>query len=320
MNYQRILIDTSNLYFRSYYASQQAVATVEGKQMATGGILTALKMIQRIERNYLAPEGRIYFLFDNALSGENRRKDIDPGYKVNRKKKVPQFYRGLDYLQLVLRHYCTGYRIVRRQASEADDLVAPILESFGDNAYSVLLISNDMDWSRAISDNVHWMIRKDGHDIIFTKQKFFEEYGFYPGVDEVCLYKAIRGDVSDNVPVGIPNIPESVVLDIVNRAKSVKNLFICLNELDIPLQWKEEVRKNKGRIGLNYQLVSYQPVSVASCRECTTISEFNKNMLGMFYKLLNFEPEKVDIRFRNSEESVNDDDFFKEFEVYPRAE
>jgi 5'-3' exonuclease len=164
--YQRILLDVSNLYFRAFSTSRHLVADVEGKRMVTGGIFTSIKMIQRIERDYLEPGGRIYFLFDNALSGEVRRKEIDPDYKINRKKCEPQFYRGLDYLQLVLMHYQTGYRIVRRPASEADDLIAPILESFGEKSYYVLLAANDMDWSRAISERTHWMVRKDNHDVI----------------------------------------------------------------------------------------------------------------------------------------------------------
>jgi hypothetical protein len=95
-------------------------------------------------------------------------------------------------------------------------LVAPILQSFGDNKYLVLLVSDDMDWSRAISESVHWMVHKNRQDIIYTKDNFYKEYGFYPGRDEVCLYKAIRGDIGDNILPGVKNIPESVVLSIVH--------------------------------------------------------------------------------------------------------
>jgi len=318
--YPRILIDVSGMYFRAYMTSQHLVSDVEGKRMVTGGIFTSIKMIQRIEREYLDVDGRIYFLFDNALSGEDRRKDIDPGYKINRRKRDPQFYRGLDYLQLVLLHYATGYRIVRCPSLEADDLVAPILESFKDNNYSTLLVSNDMDWSRAINDSTHWMTRKNSQDIIYTKQKFYEDYGFYPGLNEVCLYKAIRGDVSDNIPAGIKNIPENIVLDVINQAKSVDNMFLYFNDLNIPSQWKDEIRQNKGRIYLNLRLVNYQPLSVATCREHTTISEFNESMLNMFYRILNFKPEVIDERLRGSDTPIKEEDFFKDYDIYPRVE
>ena len=318
--YQRIIIDISNLYYRAFAASQHLVADVDGRRMVTGGVFTSIKMIQRIERNYLEENGRMYFLFDNAFSGEDRRKEIDPDYKMNRKKRDPQFYRGLDYLQLVLMHYQTGYRIIRRPASEADDLIAPILESFGSSKYSILLISNDMDWSRAINDTVHWLIRKDRRDIIYSKEKFYEEYGFYPGLSEVCLYKSLRGDIGDNIPPGVKNIPETVVLNIVHQAKSVSNMFLYLSELNIPLQWKEAIKQNKGRIQLNFMLIDYQPVSTADCRENTSISKFNKDMLSMLYRMLNFKPEGIDERLRIDDGPVKEEDFFKDFDVYPRAE
>jgi 5'-3' exonuclease len=296
------------------------VADVEGKRMVTGGIFTSLKMIQRIEREYLDSEGRVYFLFDNALSGEDRRKEIDPDYKINRKKRDPQFYRGLDYLQLVLMHYQTGYRVVRRPSSEADDLIAPIIESFGNKQYLILLVSNDMDWSRAVNEKTHWMTRKDNQDIIYTKERFYESYGFYPGLNEVCLYKSLRGDINDNIPPGVKNIPESIILTIIHQVKSVSNMFLYLADLDISPQWKESIRKNRGRIQLNLMLVDYQPISMADCRECTSITEFNKDMLTMFYRILNFKPEGIDDRLRKPDVAVKDEDFFKEFDVYPRAE
>jgi 5'-3' exonuclease len=288
--------------------------------MVTGGIFTAIKMIQRIERDYLDDKGRIYFLFDNASSGEDHRKEIDPDYKINRKKREPQFYRGLDYLQLALMHYQTGYRIVRRPSAEADDLIAPILESFGRKQYSILLASNDMDWSRAISDMVHWLVRKDNQDVIYTKDKFYEKYGFYPGLNEVCLYKAIRGDVTDNIPPGVKNIPEAIVLDIIRQAKSVSNMLLYLADLNIPPQWKESIQQSYGRIQLNLMLVDYQPVSMADCRECVSITEFNKEMLSMFYRMLNFKPEGIDERLRKPDIPAKEEDFFKDFDVYPRAD
>lgn len=313
-------MDIGNIYFRAFSVSQHLVANVEGKRMVTGGIFTSLKMIQRIEREYLDVAGRMYFLFDNASSGEDRRKDIDPEYKINRKKRDPQFYRGLDYLQLVLLHYQNGYRIVRRPSSEADDLVAPIMESFKDKNYSVLLVSNDMDWGRAINESTHWMAHKEHQDIIFTKEKFYETYGFNPGMGEVCLYKSIRGDASDNIPPGVKGIPETIVLSIVEQAKSVPNLFLYINEINIPMQWKDAIKQNRGRIQLNNMLIDYEPISMATCRENTTITEFNKEMLSMFYKMLNFKPDGIDDRLKNTEKALKEEDFFKEFESYPRAE
>jgi 5'-3' exonuclease len=291
--------------------SQHLTPDVDGKRMATGGIFTFIKMVQRIEREYLDKEGRIYFLFDNPSHKGEHRKEIDPDYKINQKKRNPQFYRGLDYLQLVLMHYQTGYRIVRKPLSESDDLITPIMESFEDKQYTVLLVSNNMNWSFMINDTTHWMIRKNNRDVIYNKDIFYEEYGFYPGLNEVCLYKAIRGDIDDNIPPGVKNIPEAIVLGIIHQVKSVSNMFLHLVDLDIPTQWKESIRQNRGRIQLNFMLVDHQPITRADYRECTSITEFNKEMLSMLYRMLNFNPECIDERLRKPDSFVKGEDFLR---------
>jgi 5'-3' exonuclease len=289
--------------------------------MVTGGIYTSLKMIQRIESNYLSENGRVYFLFDNPSSGEVRRQDIDPDYKINRKKKDPQFYRGLDYLQLVLRNYKSGYRVIQRPETEADDLVVPILKSFEGHNHFVLLVSNDMDWSRAIDDKVHWLVHSGDKDVIYDRDLFFNKYGFYPGPDEVCLYKALRGDVSDNIIAGVKNIPEQVVLEIIHKVKSIQNMFLKLSDIQIDEQWKKAIRQNKGRIQINLMLIDYQRLSITDIREYTIISEFNKNMLLMYYRIFCFDINQIDPRLNCKEDKpLRDEDFFNSFDSYPRAE
>jgi 5'-3' exonuclease len=321
MRYSRILLDVTGLYFRAFFTSRHIVADVEGKRMITGGIYTSLKMIQRIENNYLSENGRIYFLFDNPSSGEARRKDIDPDYKINRKKQDPQFYRGLDYLQLVLRSYNDGYRVIQRPETEADDLVFPILKSFEGHNHFVLLVSNDMDWSRAIDDKIHWLVYSGEKDVIYDRDLFFNKYGFHSGHNEVCLYKALRGDVSDNIIAGVKGIPEQVVLKIIHQVKSVQNMFLKLNDIQIDEQWKKAIQQNKGRIQINLMLIDYQPLSVADVREHTIISEFNKKMLLVYYRIFCFDINQIDPRLSCEEDKpIRDEDFFNSFDSYPRAE
>jgi 5'-3' exonuclease len=310
----------AGLYYRAFFTSQHITADVDGKFMITGGILTSLKMIQRIESSYLTESGRLYFLFDNPASGETRRKDIDPDYKINRKKQTPQFFRGLDYLQLVLRNYKAGYRVIQRPETEADDFVYPVLKSFEGHNHFVLLVSNDMDWGRAISDTVHWMVHLNGKDIIYDKDLFYNKYGFNPGHNEICLYKALRGDESDNIPAGVKGIPENAVLTVINHARSVQNMFLKLDGLPIDEQWKKAIRQNRGRIQINRTLVDYLPLSDADVREYTVISEFNEAVLSMYYRVFGFDAAQIDPRFNKEDAPVRDEDFFNTFDSYPRAD
>ena len=320
LKYDRILMDVSNMYYRAFCTSQNLTAEVDGEVMVTGGIYTVLKMFFRIRDTYLKEGGRIYYLFDNATSSDTRRKEIDPCYKANRKKQDPVFYRGLDYLYLVLQVLNTGDRLIRRPGSEADDLAQPVIASFKDKPYDILLISNDLDWSRLIKDNAHWMIRDSAtkKDLIFTKETFKEKYGFEPSLESVCLYKAIRGDASDNIPVGVKGLKEETVLDIIQQAGSVENLFIRLKSLNLSDKWKKDFLDNRERVLLNYQLVSFQNLSISETRDFTEVTSFNKEALGLLYRTLKFNPAKLDKRFIQDEKPVKTEDFFGA-EQLPRA-
>lgn len=320
MKYDRILIDVSNLYFRAYCVSKNLVADVEGEPLSTGGIYTVIRMLNRIREIYLSEGGRIFYLFDNATSSEQRRKNIDPMYKVNRAKQDPIFYRGLDYLYMVLQVFQDNDRLIRRPGSEADDLVSPVLKSFQGKDYKILLISNDRDWSRSLSENVHWMVRdfSTKKDIIYTVDSYKENFGFVPTLESVCLFKAIKGDSSDNIPVGVKNMPTNLVLELISKVTSIEDLYLNLDKLELSDKWKSAFLENKGRVLLNYQLVSFQDLTVSETREFTEISKYNKTALGMLYRALKFVPEKLDNRFKNTENEPAVDDFF-DAEKFPRA-
>lgn len=320
MKYDRILIDVSNVYYRAFSVSKNLSAEVDGEMLSTGGIFTSIKILTKIRSTLLEEKGKVYYLFDNATSSDNRRKEIDPEYKANRSKQDPVFYRGLDYLYMVLEVLNDGDRIIRRPGSEADDLVQPILKSFGEKDYKVLLVSNDMDWSRSIKSNTHWMVRdsETKKDIIYTLESYKEKYGFTPSYESVCLYKAIKGDESDNIPIGVKNIKTETVLDIIKQVGSVENLYTHINEINLSEKWKQAFEENKGRVLLNYSLVSFQDLSISETREFTEITKFNKDVLSMLYRTLKFNVSKLDTRLVEVEKEIETDDFFGA-EKFPRA-
>jgi 5'-3' exonuclease len=178
-----------------------------------------------------------------------------------------------------------------------------------------------MDWSRAIENNIHWMVHLNSKDIIYDKDLFFNKYGFYPGHNEVCLYKALRGDVSDNIIAGVKGIPEHIVLEIIHQVKSVQNMFLQLNDIQIDEQWKRAIRQSKGRIQINLMLIDYRPLSIADVREYTIVSEFNKDILLMYYRIFGFDINQIDPRLNcEKDKPLLDEDFFNSFDSYPRAE
>lgn len=298
--YDRLIIDVSNVYSRAYFSGQSLTAEIDGTPVITGGIYVTLKMLYKLRSTYLKEDGRIYYLFDNANTINERRKDIDPDYKTNRALKEVGYYRGLDLLNLVLQNLFDGDTICRKDTSEADDFVLPILESYSDINLTTLLVSNDFDWSRCISDKTYWLIRdsKIKKDVIITQESFKAQYGFMPTIEAVCLYKAIRGDVSDNIPVGVKGIKEETLIKLIEEVGSVPNLYKKLPELDLSDTWKTAILQNKGRVILNYRLVSFQALSQTEVKEYSTHTKYSKQALEMLYRTFKFDGAKLDDRLK----------------------
>ena len=301
-SYTRILLDASNLYWAAFSVSQDLTHVLpNGEPVVTGGVFTFLKMMKRIEREYLSPMGSFYILFDNTQSVENRRKEIDPEYKANRYKKDPIFYRGLDFLNLILLSYKDNNFVIRSPGNEADDLVDCLLDSFGSlERERVLLVSNDGDWARGIRQSVHWMTfsGKNG-DTIYTKDTFKEKKGYTPSRASVCLYKAFTGDDRDNIPAGVPGIRKDLVAKLVEDFENLDDLLFCAQSKKILYlndTWRDRIMEAKGRLYLNYKLVDYLNVTPETIEEQLTPTTYEPKTLLRLYSSLGFHADKFDPR------------------------
>lgn len=296
MRYQKIFVDVSNFYYRGFYTGQSMTIELDEKTtMVTGGIYNSLRMIQKIERDYLAKDGEVFFLFDNCHSGINRRKQIDPDYKSNREKKDEAFYRSLDYLHVVLLSYKDNYRTVKVEGMEADDLVGKLVDIYKKD--SILLVSNDLDWFRAINSNVQAAKYEKGKYHIYDKKAFIERYGFEPTVNRMCMFKSFVGDAGDNVPKGVPNMKTKDIVRLVSEFDSIHDIVQNIDSLDyITPLFKKRIKENASRLVMNYKLVDYLSISETELKENIFYCKFNAKALNVLYTSLGFDIAKIDPR------------------------
>lgn len=254
-------------------------------------------MLQRIERDYLELGGEVYFLFDNCHSGIYKRKEIDPEYKSNRTKKEDTFYRSLDFLHLILMSYKNNYFTIKKEGMEADDLVESFVEKYKED--TILLVTNDQDWFRAISERVHVAKYMQFHKCytIYNVEQFIEKFKFPPTNANMCLYKSIRGDKGDNIPIGIPNIREKNLVQLITEYDSIKEICLDLDNIDyLSPKFKTLIIENKARLLMNYKLVDYISISVEELEESTYQAKFSPKTLLDLYSSLNMDISKIDPR------------------------
>lgn len=300
--YSKLIIDTSNFYMRAYSVGGSMTNRMEdGSTLVTGGIYTFLRMMKSLENRFLSPDGKVYFLFDNSHSGIDRRKKIDPEYKSNRTKKDDNFYRSMDLLQAILLNYKDSWLCVKKAGYEADDLVYPLIEEFSDEM--ILLVSNDLDWFRGISERVHVAKyeKAEGMDkadyVVYTPELFCKRMGFKASEDAMILYKSFRGDSSDNIPAAVPGIRTESLIAILNRFRSVKEVLESIDSVDeVSSLYKDRIKAAKARLFLNEKLVSYQKVGYDELAEDIYQCEFHARALHSLYKSLGFQIGKIDPR------------------------
>lgn len=297
MQYDNIIIDTNDYYHRSFAIKKDEFES--SKDLINATIVLTVQQILNIKEKYLKENGIVWVLADNPTSKKVIRKQLDPSYKANRIKESDPFYRGIDFTLLLFSKYSDQFRISRIKTYEADDLTKPLLESFSKNE-TTLLCSADLDWSRSMSSNVHWLSRKK----LYTQESFKDEYKFIPNEQTVTLYKSLLGDDSDNIPA-IKGINEQTALNIVHNYKDVFDLLSSLNRDNILSSFaKNTIKENKDRLILNHQLIYFSSISQEEIQQATIKGCFDQKALSILYNTLGFN-RGFDSRIKYEETNFN---------------
>ena len=313
--YQAILIDVLNIFHANTSVNHRLTTTLgDGSAMCTGGIYGMIRSIKKLERERLAPGGHLYFLADITIprcadedKPSNYRLLIDPQYKANRKPHSEAFYVSYNLMISILRSYSSSASIVCRQGFEADDFVRPVINSLPEGS-EVLMVSADSDWARMLGPTVEWLHQ----GIVETLESYTEKIGYSPLNNGIILYKCFRGD-GDNIPKGVLSIPEPLLLEIIGKVNSIRQLIDNLNSFDfIPDKWKESIFNNRGRLLLNERLVDFLPITEKEFKFSVFKTSFEAAKLRVFYSMMNFDIEKLDSRIPHLAKPVeNPAEFFQ---------
>jgi 5'-3' exonuclease len=296
MTFSKILIDVPNLFIRNHYTHQGMFYEKDGNKIPTGGIYGFIKSLQKIQKNYGSEITEYYFLYDNFASKTISRKEIDPGYKIDREKFDSSIYQEINVLALILMSYSEKFFNCQVPSMEADDLPLVLIKGF-DKYDNILVVSEDLDYSRCITNNVYWLNK----NTVFDKITFKDKYGFSPSRESVVLYKCFRGDDSDNIPAGVKGIREDTLIPIVEKGYSdIYHLIENVNKDEVLFKVKDKIVENKSRLVLNYQLIDFIEVEFSEIEQYIFKGIYSPSALRSFYKGLGFKIPDIDDRLMNS--------------------
>ncbi|MFU2157761.1 DNA polymerase I [Caldisericum sp. AR60] len=210
-----ILVDGSSIIFRAYFALPKFSTSTGIPTSAVYGFLRMLLRILKDEKpNYLA------VAFDKKVPTFRHIEYKE--YKSQRPKMPDELSLQFDVLKEVL--IALNIRYFELDGFEADDIIATFVEKLKGTDLEILILSSDFDLAQLIQKNVKLLVTRKGVTKIevYDEEKFIKEFGFEPV--HLVDYKALLGDVSDNIE-GVKGIGEKTASKLISEFKSVENII-----------------------------------------------------------------------------------------------
>ncbi len=268
-----IIIDGNAIVHRAYHALPP-MTTKKGQMVnAVYGFASMLLKVWRdLKPDYIA------VTFD--MAGPTFRHKKYEKYKATRVKADQELYD-----QIPLAHdlaIALNIPVYEKQGYEADDVIGTIVNKLKGKNLETYIVTGDMDTLQLIRPGVNvFTLRKGMSDtIIYDAKKVEERFGFGP--ERMVDYKALRGDVSDNIP-GVPGIGEKTATELIKNFGGIDEIYKAISDKKKSLDKKIKAGAlNKLKEGEDSARMSF---------ELATIDE---NVPGIDFKLDDCQAKEFD--------------------------
>ena len=233
-----LLIDASNLLFRSYYATAYTGNLMQNKEgVYTNGIFGFAHAM-----NKLIDNGYTHILVALDPKGKTHRHLEFEEYKGTRKDTPPELIMQFPLMEEYLD--ALGVYYYQQDLYEADDIIGYMSKHYKEKFDEVTIYSNDHDLMQLLDTNVNQMVSRKGlKDVeIFTPEYLKEKMGVSP--NQITDYKGLVGDASDNIP-GVPGVGNKTAVKLLTQYQTIDNLYQHIDEVKGKLKEKLEINKEK---------------------------------------------------------------------------
>lgn len=154
--------------------------------------------------------------------GRTFRHEQDETYKAGRKPTpedlIPQFPWCREVVEAL------GIPIIEVPTFEADDVIGSLSVQGERAGLDVIIVTGDLDALQLVTDRVRVFANRRGisDTIVYDVERVYERYGFAPRL--VVDFKALRGDVSDNIP-GVPGIGDKTAMTLVQEYGGLESIL-----------------------------------------------------------------------------------------------
>src|SRR3954469_16530978 len=255
------LIDGSSLAYRAFFALPESIATSTG--VPTNAIFGFASMLVKL----LTEHGQkpTIVVWDAGHSG---RKEISTDYKATRQSRPDLLREQWPHLSPLVDAF--GYRNVRVDGYEADDVIASIAEKARAQDVPVVIVTGDRDIFQLIDPESRVRVMATGRGITDTKlydyQAVIDRYGLPP--ESIPDFYGLKGDTSDNIP-GVPGIGDKTAASLLQEHGDLETVLSSVDKIS-GAKRKENLTNHADDARLSKQLATIMrdvPVEIDPAHE-----------------------------------------------------
>lgn len=293
-----IIIDGNALIHRSFHALPPTLRTKKGVLVNavygfTSFLLKAL--------NEFHPE---YVVLTLDKKGQTFRHEAYTEYKATRVKAPDELYEQIPLVKKVAEAF--NIPIFELSGFEADDLIGTICEKMNhEKNLDKIIITGDLDTLQLINDRtkVYTMSRGLSDSVLYSAEQVRERYSLNP--DQIIDYKALRGDVSDNIP-GVKGIGEKTASELLVEFKTLDGVYAAVdkNSKKIKPRILELLKEHKDEAYLSQQLatINLEAPLKFSLDDISFTSFKLENVLEVFSE---FEFKSLLVKVKDLRDNIN---------------
>jgi DNA polymerase-1 len=220
------LLDGNSLAYRAFFALPDTF--VNSKGMPTGALFGLANMWLKLIEDNDHGTPAVIAVWDAGLSG---RGEMYEPYKAQRDEKPGALREQWPHFYPLAEAF--GFKNVRIDGWEADDVIASIAEKAKAEGYCVVIVTGDRDSFQLVDDdNGPVTIMATGRGItdttIYDRAAVIERYGIPPEL--VPDFIGLKGDTSDNIP-GVPGIGDKTAMQLLQEFGGLEEVLSSVDKI-----------------------------------------------------------------------------------------
>lgn len=278
-----VIIDGNALVHRSFHALPPLTNSKgEMVQAVFGFATTLLKAWKELKPTHIVAT------FD--LKGPTFRDEMYEEYKATRVKAPDELYAQIPLVKDMVQSF--NIPIYEKQGFEADDVIGTITKEA--KGVEKIILTGDMDSMQLVDDQTKvFTFRKGLSDtILYDANAVKERFGLRP--DQIIDYKALRGDVSDNIP-GVKGIGEKTATDLLQAFGTLEKLYTALADntkraQTIKAGVREKLMTHKSDAFLSQKLATIKrDVPIEFDLNAAALKNYDRSKVVAMFQELNFK-------------------------------